>query len=242
MSSDPRSDSRSRGTESGAPGEPRLGLAARVNALGAALLEGLERHLPGSREHAEGTASYAFVTAVELGFERNRAELVREAARLHEIGKVYLPAELVSRGTDELTTEERGQLDSHFHKGAELARGAGIPDQVCEWILAAGDRFDGGPNHEGGERIPLEARIIAVACACDALLSRPPASDSPQDPQRIAIARLRDAAGRDLDPRVVEALVAMLERVAGGSRRSSAALGEAPPGRAQAPDWAPPDR
>ncbi|HMC05789.1 MAG TPA: HD domain-containing phosphohydrolase [Solirubrobacterales bacterium] len=225
MSSERPSDSPSRETEPGAPDEPRIGLAARVEALGAALLEGLERHLPGSREHAEGTGSYAFVTAVELGFDRDRAELVREAARLHEIGKVYLPAELLAKRREELSADERRQLDSHFARGAELARGAGVPEQVCEWIGAAGERFDGGTGHEGEEPTPVEARIVSVACACDALLSRPPVTDSPQDPQRIAVAHLRDAAGRELDPDVVEALAAMLERAAEGPRRSSAEPG-----------------
>ena len=135
-----------------------------MKAGGSELLEALERHLPGSRGHADGTATYAFAAAVELELERDHAEAVREAARLHEVGNVYVPANVLVKAAGELTTEEKGLLDSRFASGAELARGAGIPDQVCDWIGAVGERFDGsGPGGLAGERIPIESRIMRAA-------------------------------------------------------------------------------
>jgi HD-GYP domain-containing protein (c-di-GMP phosphodiesterase class II) len=139
-------------------------------------------------------------------------------ARLHEIGKVYVPLGLLDKPRDELTGEERALLDSQFAKGSELARGAGIPDEACEWIRASGERFDGrGPRGLAGEAIPLESRIIRAACACDAVLAAPPTETTdgtPPDRVRRAIEELRGAAARELDPRVVEALTAVLERTA----------------------------
>ena len=121
-------------------------------------------HRPGSREHAEATASYAFATAVELGFERERAEAVREAARLHDVGMVYVPTAVLAAAPEQLSPEGRALIDSHPAYGAKLALGAGIPDAVCDWIRATGERFDGGgPGGLAGERIPLEARIVRVA-------------------------------------------------------------------------------
>ena len=201
-----------------------LGLAARVKTRGSELLEALERHLPGSRDHADGSAAYAFAAAVELGLKRDHAEAVREIARLHEVGNVYVPAAVLAKPPEELTPEDRALLDSRFASGAELARGAGIPDQACEWIGAIRERFDGtGPAGLAGQRIPIESRIVRVACACDTALAAPapaPAAGgaSPGERRRRAVDALRAAAGTELDPRVTAAMVTMLERAAAATQ------------------------
>jgi HD-GYP domain-containing protein (c-di-GMP phosphodiesterase class II) len=199
-----------------------LGLAAHVKRRGSELLEALERHLPGSRDHADGSAAYAFAAAVELGMKRDHAEAVREIARLHEVGNVYLPAAVLAKPPEELTPEDRALLDSRFASGAELARGAGISDQACEWIGAIRERFDGtGPAGLAGQRIPIESRIVRVACACDTALAAPaPAAGgaSPDERRRRAVLALRAAAGTELDPRVAAAMVTMLERAAAATQ------------------------
>ncbi len=227
MSSDRPSGARSSEPERAAPppgaevhqpgnADNVVGLATLVKARGSELLNALQRHLPSARDHADGTAAYAFAAAVELGSERDQAESVREAARLHEVGNVYVPAAILAKPPAELTPEDRALLDSRFASGAELARGAGIPDRVCEWIGAIGERFDGsGPAGLAGERIPIESRIVRVACACDTALAAPaPGGASPSERRRIAVHALRAAAGSELDPRVTAALAAMLERAA----------------------------
>ena len=210
MSSDPPSGAPSSG--------PEPTLAARVKAGGLELLEALESHLPGARGHADGTAAYAFAAAVELDLERDHAEAVRETARLHDVGSVYLPAELLAKPAGELTAEEQALLDSRFARGAELARGAGIPERACEWIGVIRERFDGGgPAGLAGEGIPIESRIVRVACACDTALAAPALGGaSPDERRRSAVAALRAAAGTELDPHVTGALEAMLERAAAG--------------------------
>jgi HD-GYP domain-containing protein (c-di-GMP phosphodiesterase class II) len=192
--------------------------AGRVKARGSELLDALERHLPGSRGHADGTAAYAFAAAVGLGLERDQAEVVREVARLHEVGNVYVPATVLVKLPGELTAEDRELLDARFASGAGLARGAGIPDQVCQWIGAFGERFDGsGPAGLAGERIPIESRIVRAACACDVALAAPmPIGGSPAARRRKALQTLRGAAGSELDPDVTAALATMLERAAAG--------------------------
>ena len=216
MSSDRPSDARSPEADEAATSGFEPSLATLIRSRGSALLGPLERHLPGSREHADGTAAYAFAAAVELGWERDNAEAVREAASLHEVGMVYVPAKVLAKPSGELTPEERALMESRFASGAGLARGAGIPDRACEWIRATGESFDGrGPAGLAGPRIPIESRIVRVACACDTILAAPaPAGAFPPKRQQAALDELRHAAGTELDPRVVAALAALLERAA----------------------------
>jgi HD-GYP domain-containing protein (c-di-GMP phosphodiesterase class II) len=214
MSSGPLRDAPSRAAEGPPTEEFELSLPSLVRLRGTALIEGLERHAPGAAEHADATASYAFAAAAELGIDRRRADLIREAAKLHEVGLVYVPAEALRKRPSELSEDERGALAVHSESGAQLARGAGIPDTVCDWILRWTERFDGSVSAGvEGEQIPLEARIINAACACDASLAAP--GTEPAERPAAAAAALRRMAGSRLDPSVVEALVAVLERTSG---------------------------
>jgi HD-GYP domain-containing protein (c-di-GMP phosphodiesterase class II) len=225
MSSDRPSDGPLPAPEA-APGPTRdrqavtseFSLGSLVRMRGAPLIEALERHAPGSREHGEATASYAFATAVELGYDRSHSELVREAAKLHEVGKLYVPAHALGKDAASLSASERAQLEGQYEAGYRVAHGAGIAGGVCGWILRARERFDGaGAEKLAADAIPIESRIIRVACTCDGVLASPTAastSPSVEERRRRAIDELGQEAGHELDPRVVEALAAVLDRAA----------------------------
>ena len=211
--SDAPSPAERRRTPEGSQSEPSLASVIRLR--GAPLLEALEQHRPGAREHADATASYSFAAAVELGFDRRRAEAIREASKLHDIGLVYVPADLLAKPKDRLAAADREQLEARFEAGRRLAWGAGIPEPVCEWIAGFGERWGGGgPGGLKGDAIAVESRVARAACACDLILASPDADASPGERRRHAIEELRRAAGRDLDPAVVEALTALLGRAA----------------------------
>lgn len=216
MSWDPQSGAPSSAADlagGGAQADP----AELARANGATLLDALSDHRPGSREHAEATASYGFAAAVELGFEREHADAVREAARLHDVGMIYVPAAVLAASPEQRSAEGRELIAAHPGYGAELALGAGVPPEICAWIRATAERFDGrGPDGLAGERIPLESRIVRVACACDAALTAPRTAGSAAEHRAGAFATLRAAAGRELDPRIVDALSGMLDRVTRG--------------------------
>ncbi len=213
MSWDPQSGAPSSAADL-AGGSAQADPAELARARGATLLDALEDHRRGSREHAEATASYAFAAAVELAFEREHAEAVRETARLHEVGMIYVPAGVLAASPEQRSAEGRALIDAHPGYGAELALGAGVPAEICAWIGATAERFDGrGPAGLAGERIPLESRIVRVACACDSALTTPQPGGTPAEHRTAAFQVLRAAAGRELDPRVVEALAGMLDRV-----------------------------
>jgi HD-GYP domain-containing protein (c-di-GMP phosphodiesterase class II) len=204
MSSDPQSASPSSGTD-----EPPAGpeLAELVRLRGAPLLDALDAHQPGSRDHAEATGSFAFAAAVSLGLDRVAAELCRETAKLHDIGIVYVPAEVLQTPFDAWDAHQREAFDAHYEAGARLALGAGIPDDVCDWLLQIRERFDGkGPDGLAGDAIPIAARLARGACACDTLLASPVSGKSLDERRADARDRLLGAAGAELDPRVVDAL------------------------------------
>ena len=170
-----------------APADPPLDdpeLPGLIRERGESLLDGLEEHEPGSLERADATGAYAFATAVGLGFGRPEAELCRETARLADVGKLYVT------GPD------------HHEAGAQLARGAGVPDVVCEWLLSVSEHYDGtGPAGLSGSEIPVFSRIIRAAKRCDEFVTR---GSEP--------AELRALAGTELDPAMVDALATMVER------------------------------
>jgi HD-GYP domain-containing protein (c-di-GMP phosphodiesterase class II) len=198
----------------GAPGPGILTEATETRLRGEPLLDGLEQHLPGSRGHADATAAYAFAVAVEIGLGREECELIRETARLHEVGKLYLPEWMLAEPAGQLSDSERGQLDSHEALGQKVALGAGVPEQACAWILHCRERFDGaGAGGLAGEGIPLASRIIRVACSYDTLLAQQ-AAQSPNERRHAALAWLRAAGGAELDPALIEALARVVQRAA----------------------------
>jgi HD-GYP domain-containing protein (c-di-GMP phosphodiesterase class II) len=214
MSSDRPSDAPSSPAEATAPPEAEgQDLAALVRSRGAPLLEALERHLPGSRDRAAATASFAFAGAAELGFGRAGSELSREVAMLHEIGLIYVPAEIAAKPPDQRDALDTATWATHYEAAYQLARGAGIPDNVCGWLLRVRERYDGsGPERIPATAIPIESRLIRGAWVCETTIATA-SGDLP--PARAAIKDLIRRAGGELDPRVVVALVAMLDRAAG---------------------------
>jgi HD-GYP domain-containing protein (c-di-GMP phosphodiesterase class II) len=220
MSLDPPSGARSPAPEAEsagrgpADGRAELALVPLVRSRGAALIDALEAHFPGSREQAEAASTYAFAAAVELEMPRAAAELTREAAKLHDVGRVYVPAEILAKPAWSRSREEAAEVETHHEKGAQLALGAGIPERVCEWIRMGAERYDGGgPNGVRGEAIPLQARISRAAYAAYGALTAEIA-EPPGGRSRRPADALQGSAGRELDPRVVDALARVLERAA----------------------------
>jgi HD-GYP domain-containing protein (c-di-GMP phosphodiesterase class II) len=121
---------------------------------------------------------------------------------LHDCGKIGVP-EAILNFPGPLTTEEFAVIKKHPAWGSEVARQARLPKRVLHVIHYHHERFDGNGYPAGlrGEDIPLEARIVAVADVCDALLS-----DRPYRPRTApaeARAVLEQLRGNALDPQIV---------------------------------------
>jgi putative nucleotidyltransferase with HDIG domain len=164
----------------------------------------------GTAAHSETVGRYAGAIARELGLPADLAERVRFGGIVHDVGKIGIP-DSVLRKPGWLSDDDWEEMRRHPAIGARILRGANLED-IGEWIQAHHERPDGQGYPEGraGTDIPLEARILAVADAYEAMTSdrvyRPAMSP------RAAREELRECAGSQFDSRVVEAFIKLLVR------------------------------
>ena len=159
-----------------------------------------------TENHSYRVSVYAATIASALELSPDRVEDVRSAALLHDIGKLDVSRELLYKAA-RLTAEEFGQIKEHVSRGATLLEPVGGSlRRVIPIVLAHHDKFDGsGYGPARGEEIPIEARIIAVADAYDALTSdRPYRKGISTFEAKEIIVR---GAGTDFDPQVVAAFI-----------------------------------
>lgn len=178
---------------------------AAVRELGAALRE----HHRGTADHSHRCALLAGRIARRLGLPADEVFEVELVALLHDVGKVMVDRELLDhRGT--LTPTQRFRLCEHAALGGTiLATTAGL-EHLAEAVRATHEHYDGSgyPDGLAGDDIPLAARIVACADAYDAMSAT--RAYRRALPREEAVRRLQLAAGTQLDPLVVDALLATL--------------------------------
>ncbi len=174
------------------------------------LAEALDVRDMGTRGHSQMAGRYAEAIARELGLTPERVERVRLAGVLHDVGKIGVPDAILHKAGP-LDEEEWEDMRKHPVIGSRLVGGSELED-ICAWILAHHERPDGRgfPKGLSADEIPLEAKIIAVADAWEAMTSdrvyRPALSEE------AARTELMRCAGTGFDERVVEALLAIRDR------------------------------
>jgi HD-GYP domain-containing protein (c-di-GMP phosphodiesterase class II) len=121
---------------------------------------------------------------------------------LHDIGKLAIPEHILNK-PGRLTTEEMAKVREHPALGVELLAAAINSPAILDAIRGHHERFDGSgyPDGLAGEKITLEARIIAIADCFDALVSSRP-YQLPL-PRQAALEMIDDAAGSQFDPHLV---------------------------------------
>ncbi|MEZ5964686.1 MAG: HD domain-containing phosphohydrolase [Planctomycetota bacterium] len=141
--------------------------------LGLALVDQVERRDQTPPGHCERTARYAGLLADRLSMCDDDRRDLELAARLHDVGKVAIRAALLEK-KGPLTEEERATLRQHPDRGASFFAGVPQLQRVAQTIRHHHEKYDGTGYPDGlrGERIPLEARILAIADAYDVLTSR----------------------------------------------------------------------
>ncbi len=160
-----------------------------------------------TRGHSIRVSRYAVGTARRLGFAGGTVDAIRLGGELHDIGKIGT-REAVLHKPGSLTAEEFRQITEHPLLGERmLSPLAQELPEVLRIVRFHHERLDGRGFPDGlrGEKIPIEARIVAVADTFDAITTRRPYRDS-RSPE-AAVEELRRVAGTQLDPEAVEAFV-----------------------------------
>jgi len=169
----------------------------------------LKDHYTG--EHVEKTVHYATELAKELALPKNEIDLIKQAAILHDLGKIGISDKiLMKKGS--LTKREFGEIKKHPQIGADIIRPIQFLHDMIPLIFYHHERWDGKgyPSGLSGDEIPIGARVIALADAFQALSS--------DRPYRKAFSRRRvmkilaEESGTKYDPTVVSAFFRVLEK------------------------------
>jgi response regulator RpfG family c-di-GMP phosphodiesterase len=181
-----------------------------VNVLEAIVMS-MEAKDPYLRGHSSRVAAMAASIADYMGLTPDVVEDVRVAGRLHDIGNVGVRDEILHK-PGPLTPEELEHVKEHVRIGVDILSPIRHIERAIVFIRDHHEHWDGSgyPHTRSAEAISIGGRILAAADAFDALVSRRAYRDplTPDD----AIDRLRDDSGRQFDPRVFEALRAVVKR------------------------------
>jgi len=189
-------------------------------------------------EHVKGVVVLALEVGEHLGLGPDRLRNLEFGALLHDVGKIAIPKEIINK-PGKLDPREWAIIKTHTVEGQRLLeRVGGFMRQVGLIVRSHHERWDGAgyPDALAGEEIPLESRIIACCDAWNAM--RTNRSYRKALTHEAAVEELIASAGKQFDPRIVDAVVAVVGRHE--ARRTAAlahrplAPGE-PPARTQLP-------
>jgi putative nucleotidyltransferase with HDIG domain len=160
--------------------------------------------------HTVRVGELAATMAQRLGLDEETITQLRLAARLHDIGKISIPDDILLKA-GRLSTEEWESMKTHAAIGAQmLSGGDGILELAKEIALTHHERWDGSgyPHALKGEAIPLSGRILAIADVYDALIHERPYKKAWSKDQ--AVAEIRAQSGKHFDPNVVEVFLEII--------------------------------
>ncbi len=169
---------------------------------------------PETGGHIQRMAHYSWLIAVHLGLPLEQQQLLLEAARMQDVGKVGIPDHILLK-PGRLEPAELEIMKQHAAKGHQILTGSSSPllQMAAVIALTHHEKYDGSgyPNGLHGATIPLVGRIVAVADVFDALTSARPYK--PAWPVEHAVAYLREQAGRHFDPQCVAVFLDRFDEV-----------------------------
>jgi cyclic di-GMP phosphodiesterase len=165
--------------------------------------------------HSTRVSRYAVKTAVRFGFTDDALENIRLGGELHDIGKIGTREDILNK-PGPLTTDEFDHIKTHVTLGEKiLAPFLATSPIVLRIVRSHHERIDGSgfPDSLKGDQIALEARIVAVVDAFDAMTTN--RAYRPTRPAAEAVQELRRCAGVQFDPKVVDAFLEAHDNGAG---------------------------
>ena len=180
----------------------------------AVLLRAVDECHPELGEHVSDVVELALAVGAELEMGPGELAVLRNAAALHDVGKLAVPHEIITKPAA-LDPDETAFIRRHTVIGQRIVAAAPALQHVAPIVRASHERWDGDGYPDGlrGEEIPVAARVVFACDALGAMIQERPYA--PARPLAEALAELRRCAGTQFDPRVVDALVAVLTRPAG---------------------------
>ncbi len=186
-------------------------LSQSLQEMIAAIAMTLEKRDPYTAGHQQKVAQIASLIAAELGLSKEKVNGIHLGALIHDIGKIYVPAEILNR-PGKLTEHEFALIRTHPDVGYDIVKDIHFPWPVAEMVRQHHERLDGSGYPLGlkdGEII-LEARILSVADVLEAMAShRPYRASLGMD---AAIEEIEKGRGRLFDSGVVDACLRVISR------------------------------
>ncbi len=135
----------------------------------------VEMRDPYTAGHEKNVGDLAAAISTELCFDEHFQEGMRTSGYLHDIGKIIIPMEIISK-TSKLSKEEYALVKNHVNASYEALRYINFPWKIAQAAVEHHERMDGSgyPNGLKGEEISMEGRILAVADVVDAMTSDRP--------------------------------------------------------------------
>ena len=148
-----------------------------------------------------------------MGLPDEQVNGLRLGGLIHDIGKIYIPAEILNR-PGKLTKPEFDMIKSHSEIGYDIVKDIAFPWPVSDMVYQHHERINGTGYPQGlkGDEITLEARILAVADVVEAITSHRPYR--PALGIEIALGEIRKLRGEVLDPVAVDACLILFEKKA----------------------------
>jgi HD-GYP domain-containing protein (c-di-GMP phosphodiesterase class II) len=172
------------------------------------LLKAIDANDPETGAHVRRVAAYALVLADAAGLSDHEKRSVERVALFHDIGKIHEALFDIIHDHKKLTPAERRAVFTHPQRGAEvLAPLAGFYPDLPDGVLAHHERWDGSgyPRHLKGRRIPLSARVVAIADTFDAITHRRRYRDGSSAQKAKAV--ILEGRGTQFDPELVDLFV-----------------------------------
>jgi putative nucleotidyltransferase with HDIG domain len=167
------------------------------------LAEAIDAKDPYTRGHSDRVKRMSLAIAKKMGFSEERLENLEYGALLHDIGKIGIKDEILQK-QGPLNSEEYQSIREHPVIGVKIVEGVGFFKDKIPMIRYHHEHYDGKgyPDGLAGEAIPLEARIISLPDAFDAMTSARPHRGVM--PLQDVLAELEKCKGKQFDPKVLE--------------------------------------